>query len=518
MQVLVTADQMQQCDRIAITKYAIPGLLLMENAGRACVEELTRRYGSVESRQVVVFCGKGNNGGDGFVVARHLLNLGARVYVALLCRKSEVKGDAKTNLQVLLKLLKDRQPDLAMQEISASLTRLPTPDIVVDAIFGTGFSGSVRGMQERAIRWINAKGKYTVAVDIPSGANATTGAVEGICVNANLTVTMGLAKVGQYVGACRDHTGDLVPVDIGIPRRAFASIASPAARILADDVKSVLPKRSLTAHKHSVGKIFILAGSRGLTGAPIMCAQGAMRSGAGAVVLGVPRSIHGALVRKATEVMMTPLEETSEGTIAAAALKVINERVEWADVVVIGPGLSVNKETGQLIRDIVSRIHKPIVIDADGLTAIAEQPSLLKRRRIPAVLTPHVGELSRLIGKPTKEIETLRVQIGRSSAQQLKSIVVLKGSPTVTATPSGSTYLNSTGNPGMATAGAGDVLAGVIAAFIGQGMTPEDAAYSGVFVHGLAGDMASEQLGQRSVMAMDIADALSGALSRSEGA
>jgi len=249
-----------------------------------------------------------------------------------------------------------------------------------------------------------------------------------------------------------------------------------------------------------------------------MCAQGAMRSGAGAVVLGVPRSIHGALVRKATEVMMTPLEETSEGTIAAAALKVINERVEWADVVVIGPGLSVNKETGQLIRDIVSRIHKPIVIDADGLTAIAEQPSLLKRRRIPAVLTPHVGELSRLIGKPTKEIETLRVQIGRSSAQQLKSIVVLKGSPTVTATPSGSTYLNSTGNPGMATAGAGDVLAGVIAAFIGQGMTPEDAAYSGVFVHGLAGDMASEQLGQRSVMAMDIADALSGALSRLEGA
>jgi NAD(P)H-hydrate epimerase len=517
MQVLVTADQMQQCDRSAIKTYGIPGILLMENAGRACVDELTDRYGSVDGRQVVVLCGKGNNGGDGFVIARHLLNRGARVHLALLCKKSDVKGDCRINLMVLLKMLKSRHAALTVQEISGSLSRLPTPDIIIDAIFGTGFSGEVRGLHRRAISWINEQQKHTVAVDIPSGANATNGIVESVSVKADLTVTMGLAKVGHYVGACRDHAGEVVPVDIGIPRAVYGSIGVPTFRVHADDVKGMLPNRPLIAHKHSVGKVFVLAGSRSLTGAPVMCAYAAMRSGAGAVVLGVPRSIHGALVRKLTEVMITPLEETSEGTVAITALDAIKERVLWADVVVIGPGLSLNAETGRVVRTLVATTNKPIVLDADGLTAVAEETSLLKKRKSPAVLTPHAGELARLLAKPSTEIEVSRVDIARAAAGQLKSIVILKGSPTVTATPAGTVYMNSTGNPGMATAGSGDVLAGVIAALIGQGMRAEQAAYAGVFVHGLAGDRGTAQFGQRGVMAMDIADAVPGALALVEG-
>lgn len=518
MQVLVSADQMQRCDSVAIKKYGIPGLLLMENAGRACVEELTTRFGKVEGRRVVVLCGKGNNGGDGFVIARHLLNQGARVHVALLCKKSEMKGDAKANLQILVKLLGDRHADLALQEITGSMARLPKPDIIVDAIFGTGFAGGIRGVYLNAIRWINEQKKYTVAVDVPSGANATTGAVENVCVDANLTVTMGLAKVGHYVGACRDHAGEVVAVDIGIPRTVYDAIPRPIIRVDAGDIKRVLPRRPLIAHKHSVGKVFILAGSRSLTGAPVMCSHAAMRSGVGAVVLGVPRSIHGALVRKLTEVMITPLEETAEGSVGVAARESIDERVSWADVVVIGPGLSLNEETLSMVRDLVAAVNKPIILDADGLTAVAEQTGLLKRRKIPAILTPHVGELARLIGRPSREIEVARVDTARTTASALKSIVVLKGSPTVIATPEGHVYLNPTGNPGMATAGAGDVLAGVISAFVGQGMNPEQAAYAGVFVHGRAGDKATVQFGQRGLMAMDIAEALPGTLAELEGA
>jgi hydroxyethylthiazole kinase-like uncharacterized protein yjeF len=514
MQLLSTASEMQVFDRLAINKFRIPGLTLMENAGRAFVDELQRRVGSVSGKNVAVVCGKGNNGGDGFVIARHLANRGAKVYVLALTSRREVKGDAKANLAILLKMCAASDQSIVFHESMTFEKRPPVraPDIIVDAVFGTGFLGGVHGAAERAIRWMNGQHCFVAAVDIASGVSATTGIVENLAVRADLTVTMGLAKIGHYAGPGREHSGEVVVAEISIPQSLFKPQRGNVFRVLGEDVKGAMPHRPLTAHKHSVGKIFVLAGSRNLTGAPTMCAQSAMRVGAGTVVLGVPRSIYSTLVRKVTEVMVIPLEETPEGSISKEALEQITQKVEWSDVVVLGPGLSMNRETQQVIWELLPSIDKPVVIDADGLNALAANLSPLKRRNHATILTPHVGELSRLIKKDGKRIELFRVEVAQRAARQLKSVLVLKGSPTVTGTPAGLAFVNSTGNPGMATAGAGDVLAGVIAGLLGQGMGPVEAAYAGVYIHGMAGDIGAKRFGQRGLMAMDILHHITDAL------
>jgi ADP-dependent NAD(P)H-hydrate dehydratase / NAD(P)H-hydrate epimerase len=506
MQLLATAEEMQDVDRAAIRGIGIPGLLLMENAGRAFVEELENRIGSLASKHVAIVCGKGNNGGDGFVIARHLLNKGSSVSVLLLCKRREVSGDAATNLGILLKMLKSegRRSSLREMKSARQFTGERRPDVIVDAIFGTGFSGSVRGLQERAIRWVNRQESFVASVDIPSGVNATTGIVENVAVKADLTVTMGLAKIGHYVGSGRECSGEVNVVDISIPRHLYTRGKGRVNRVLADDVAKALPRRPLIAHKHSVGKIFVLAGSRTLTGAPFMASQSAMRSGAGAVILGVPASIHGVLARKVTEVMVTPLEETQDGTVSLSAWETIRLRTDWADVVVIGPGLSQNPETEEVVLRLLSTVEKPVVLDADGLTMAASDLSSLKKRKHMTILTPHVGELRRLTGVDSDYIELHRVDVALKAARLLRSIVVLKGAPTITGTPDGHTFVNSTGNPGMATAGSGDVLTGLIASLLGQGMSGASAAFSGVFIHGMAGDMSAKKYGQRGMMAMDI--------------
>ncbi len=504
MQMLATADQMRAFDRIAITTCGIPALVLMENAGRAFVDELEKRAGGLSGKSIIVMCGKGNNGGDGYVIARHLINHKATVRVVLLCHRREVKGDAKTNLDILFKMR--QEPALQIIELKGirGLASLQSADIIVDAIFGTGFSGKVKGIQQKAIEWINGQKSFVASVDIASGVNASTGRVENCAVEAKSTVTMGLAKVGHFVGAGREHSGDVTIADISIPQSILRPDARQIYRVTAEDVASALPKRALTAHKYSVGKVFVLAGSRGLTGAPYMCSQAAMRAGAGGVILGVPRSIYNPLVRKLTEVMVTSLEETADGSVADASRDVINEKIEWANVVVIGPGLSRNPETQRLLLHLIPSIAKPLVLDADGLNCVARDISVVRRRKHPTILTPHVGELSRLLKKKADVIELNRVVVARDASDELRSIVVVKGSPSVTGSPNGPSYINPTGNPGMATAGAGDVLTGIIAGLIGQGMSSTDASYCGVFIHGLAGDMAANHYGQRSVMALDI--------------
>ena len=514
MQLLSTADQMQGFDSMAIGKYAIPGLILMENAGRAFVDNLARRLTSVERSSVFVFCGKGNNGGDGFVIARHLGNRGCRVRAFLIGNRRDVKGDAKTNLAIFMKMASRAKSLLRFQEITSSgqLARLPKPDVIVDAIFGTGFSGKVNGIHQHAIQWINKQGCFVASVDIPSGANASTGAVENLAVKADMTVSMGLAKVGHFVGAGREHAGEVAIADISIPSFMFQPEGRQAFRILAGDVAQVLPKRPPSAHKYSVGKVFVLGGSKSFTGAPCMCAQAAMRSGAGAVILGFPKSLHGTFARKLTEVILAPLEETAEGTISLGALDAIRERISWADTVAIGPGLSRNPETQEIVCRLVASIEKPMVIDADALTALAGHTSILKARKGTTILTPHVGELARLTQDDPTQIEMRRVEVARNAAARFKSVLVLKGSPTVTATPAGMGYLNSTGNPGMATIGSGDVLTGLIAGLLAQGMKAEEAAYSGVFIHGMAGDLAARRFGQRSMLALDILDQMAPAI------
>ncbi len=517
MQPLATAEQMQRFDSSAINKYSLPGIVLMENAGRAFADVLEKYVSSVEGKSIFIICGKGNNGGDGFVIARHLSNRGARVHVALLAKKKDVKGDAKTNLDILLKMVSSKKSFITFDEVSSvkKLEQLLKPDVIVDAIFGTGFSGEVKGFYAKTIEWINNQQSFVAAVDIPSGVNATAGIVENIAVKANLTITMGLAKIGHYVGDGREHSGTVEVVDISIPSFILHQFHTPrlvggqaTLRVEKEDVRRSLPQRPSTAHKYSVGTVLVIAGSRSFTGAPLMTAVSAMRAGAGAVILAVPKSIHAALIKKATEVMMVALEETEEGTISLKAIDEINKRLLWADVVALGPGLSQNLETRQLVHKLVQDIYKPLVLDADGLGMMAYDISILKKRIGETIITPHVGELRLLTKLDRDYIETNRVEVARTQAKNLHSILVLKGSPTATGTPDGRVFLNSTGNPGMATAGSGDVLTGIISSFLAQGMLPEEAAYCGVFVHGMAGDIAAKKFGERSIMAMDILDCI----------
>jgi ADP-dependent NAD(P)H-hydrate dehydratase / NAD(P)H-hydrate epimerase len=514
MQLVATAEQMQKFDRAAIKGLSIPGLVLMENAGRAFVDALQGHTGSLESRSVTVVCGKGNNGGDGFVIARHAANRGARVEVLLLAKPSEIRGDAAENLAAIRRMAARKESGV---RLTSTLTprsiknRRPGP-LVVDAVFGTGFTGVPRGVFKAAIEWINGSRGYVAAVDIPSGVNGNTGEVASVAVRANLTVTMGLAKIGHYTGAGRECTGDLVIAEISIPQFLFKPRAQQTFRVVSRDVRSALPDRPLTAHKYSVGKVLVVGGSRSFTGAPYMTALAALKSGAGAVVLGLPESIHALMARKLTEVILLPLPETPEGTLSAEGIDQILARVSWADAVAVGPGLGRNAVTDGFVLRILPRIDKPLVVDADALNALAGDIRVVGKRRMPTILTPHTGELARLTGWRGDRIDSDRVLASRKAAERLRSILLLKGAPTVTSIPHGPSYINSTGNSGMATIGSGDVLTGLIAGLCAQGMPAAEAAWAGAHIHGRAGDLAASQLGERSLLAMDILDRLPDAL------
>lgn len=508
MEPLVTAAEMRECDALAIKKFRMPGVALMENAGRGVAMAIEKHFGSQRGNTIFIFCGKGNNGGDGFVAGRHLLNCGARVVIIVVGRIRHVRGDAKIHLDVAKKIASENNGQkLRIIEFRSTqqLSRIGKPNIIVDALFGTGFSGEVKKPYREVIQWVNASGVPLVAVDIPSGVNADNGETASIAVRASLTVTMGLKKIGLVVGKGLECTGAIVVEDIGVRESILKSRKFRTFLVQQRDVQEILPRRSIDAHKHSVGKVFVLAGSRGLTGAAAMASQAALRLGAGAVVLGTPQSVYPILAKKLTEVMVEPLEETDEGSVSFSALPAIEKMMTWADVVVVGPGLSRQLETRELVWRIVAQFNKPLLIDADGINALAENKSILKTRRNEnVILTPHTGEFSRLIGVPPKEIEHNRVGIARQFARSLKLTLVLKGAPTVTATRDGDTFINSTGNPGMATAGSGDVLAGIIASLWAQKMAMHEACYCGVFVHGLAGNLAKDKYGERGMLATDI--------------
>jgi NAD(P)H-hydrate epimerase len=519
MQLLATAEQMQEFDRSAIKGLSIPGLLLMENAGRSFVDLLECAIGPVARKEITVLCGKGNNGGDGFVIARHCAIRGAQVVVTLLARPGELKGDAAANFAPLKAMAANRNSGIRIETPSGGgKLRIKAHKIVIDAIFGTGLTKNPAGIFASAIRWANSSGAFIAAVDIPSGVNGSTGAAADPAIRADMTVAMGLTKIGHYLSPGRELSGNLEIGDIGVPPFLFAPPAEPVWRVLDTDVARALPRRPATAHKYSVGKVFVLGGSRGFTGAPSLAALAALRSGAGAVVLGVPASIHPMLVKKLTEVILLPLPETAEGTIAPEGFDRIAERCSWADVVALGPGLGRNSATDGILLALLKKIERPVVLDADGLTAVAGSLSILGKRTQPTILTPHAGELGRLIGVSAEAIESRRVDIARDSAKKLKSVLVLKGSPTVTSWPRGPVCMNSTGNPGMATIGSGDVLTGVISGFAAQGMPAPEAAWAGVYIHGKGGDIAAGRLGQRSLLASDILDSIPEALQETGGA
>ena len=505
MEPIVTSEEMRAIDRHATKHLRIPSLLLMENAGRGVADVIERTYSPLKGKSIAVVCGKGSNGGDGFVAARHLALLGATVHILPVGGVSSLAGDTKINFNIV----KQMEAQGSDGGVKLKIHRSPKPgmlpkfDLIVDALIGTGFSGSPRRNVEQWIQWMNFSHAPIVSVDLPSGVNADNGDAAKLAVRADKTVTMSMRKIGLTIGKGKNLAGRIKIIDLGIPHLQLKSHAT--FLVEGTDVLSALPARRFDAHKHSVGKILIIAGSRGLTGAAAMSSVSAMRTGAGSVVLCTPQSVYPILASKLTEVMVHPMPETSQGSLSLGAYEALTRHCDWADVVVIGPGLSRNDETQALVSKLVQNCQKPMLLDADALFAISGDLSVLKKRKTDhLILTPHLGEFAKLTGEPIDKIQLDRVERARTFARKHDVTLVLKSETTVTATSMGTVFVNPTGNPGMATAGSGDVLSGVIAGVWAQGMEPESAAWTGVYLHGLAGDLAAAKFGERSVMALDI--------------
>lgn len=501
---------MRSADRRAISKLGVPQAILMENAGRSVAEGAADVLGGVRGKLIAIVCGKGNNGGDGFVAARHLLAAGATVRVIMLARQSDLGGETRRQFAILRRLEKGRGGLVILPAASSKrFTGAGRPAAVIDAILGTGFRGKLRGPVKRAVEWINAAGCPVISVDIPSGLNSDDGTVTDLSVRADLCVTMGTLKTGMLLGSGPEMCGRIIVANLGVGMEELAPSGERIYRLLDKDIRGILPSRPRTSHKHSVGKILVLTGSVGLTGAAALAAAAAMRSGAGAVILGVPRSIYPVLAKKLTEVMVKPLPESPGGTLCAASLGAVEKELDWADVILTGPGLGMGDDTHDFMENLLKSRNKRFLIDADGLNHIAEDKKLLRHlKRNTCILTPHAGEFGRLTGFSAPEIEKGRIILTREYARRCGVTLVLKGSPTVIADPAGNVYINSTGNPGMATAGMGDVLAGIISALWAESDQPAGSACGGVFVHGRAGDLSRKSLGMRSLVARDVLNRL----------
>jgi NAD(P)H-hydrate epimerase len=499
---------MKALDRSAIEDYGISGLVLMENAGRQVVDVIRRVMGGVRGKVVTVFIGKGNNGGDGLVIARHLLNMGAEVKVLSIVNVGEINGDAAINLEIWRKM--DQKVYSIHQGDGINIVKLAlmNTDLIVDAIYGTGFHGTMWEKVGRVIEVLNKSGKPIVAVDIPSGLEAGTGRVSGPCVSAHYTVTFGLPKLGLYLEPGADHTGEITVADISLPGVLVQKEAPQRYLITAECVKKWLPTRPSVAHKGNFGRVLIIAGSRGMTGAASLAGEAALRSGAGLVTVAVPETLHDIMEVKLTEAMTIPLPDTGSGSLSREALQHILRILKNMDVLAIGPGLSQAPETITLVRELIPSIKIPFVLDADALNALAGEVGILSKLQAPAVITPHPGEMARLMGSAPKDVQEDRIGSAVKAATSWNVVTLLKGSRTVVAAPDGAVYINPTGNPGMATGGSGDVLTGIIASLIAQGLKPVRAAAAGAYLHGLAGDLAVREKGMMGLIAGDIISAL----------
>lgn len=509
---VVTAQQMRQIDSQTIDTVGIPGIVLMERASLA-VLELVKRLLPNKGR-VSIFAAKGNNGGDGLAVARHLLHNGYEVSVYLVSEASQFSGDAKSNLQILQNLNFPLKSILEESDLALHKSDILASDLFIDAIFGTGLKGVVRGFIAELIEFLNSSSVPILAIDLPSGLEADAGQIHGACIKAAYTVTIGLPKRGLLLYPGAKYVGQLSIADIGFPAQVIESQNILVNLMGPADAKRLLPSRPKEAHKGSFGHVFLVSGSEGLTGAATLSSLAVLRSGAGMATLAIPKSLNDIMEVKLTEVMTLPLEETEARSLSKKALDKILHflQIRKVEVLAIGPGLSRHPDTVTLVHELVQIASQPKVIDADALNAISEKTELLDQLGENSVLTPHLGEMSRLLGCSAKEIEADRINMAQSFAKTHKLNLVLKGAPTVIADPYGNAYLNSTGNPGMATAGMGDVLTGVIAGLLAQGLSPINAAISGVYLHGMAGDIAASQKGEHGIIATDVLEALPSAI------
>ena len=502
---VATAEEMQELDRKAIETYRIPGIVLMENAGRGAAELILNTFPDLHKKKVAIIAGKGNNGGDGLVIARYLLNKGISVRVYLLADPKGLRGDAETNFNIFHRMKGEVISVPSSKDYIKVKRDLERFDILVDGIFGTGLDAEVRGYYREVIDHLNMLQKPMVAIDIPSGLDADTGKPLGTAVHASLTITFGLPKIGHLIPPGLDYVGEVKVIDIGIPKRLVEEEKIPTYLLEKEEIQRWLSiPRNPDTHKGDYGHLLVIAGSVGKTGAAALACQAALRMGAGLVTLAIPKSLNAIMETKLTEVMTEPLPETPKQTLSLRAFSTIVRLCENKKAVIIGPGLGTYKETLSLVLKLIRTLDVPIILDADGLTALTTQTKTLPVANRLLILTPHPGEMAKLVRSQVKEILEDRIGLSRNFSQSQHAHLVLKGHPTLISTPKGEIFINPTGNPGMASGGTGDVLTGMIGGLVCQGFDILPSLQIAVYLHGLAGDEGVKGMGEKSLTASDI--------------
>lgn len=523
---VVTAKEMQNIDGKTIRDFGVPGHVLMERAGVAAASRLKEFF---ERKKTIVLAGGGNNGGDGIVVARELFNSGWNVKVLLLIREDKLSPDCLSQLRTAKEtgVPVEFRTEITEKDLHGA--------VVVDAMLGTGLNKEIEGGMARVITFLNDSDSPVLSVDIPSGISSDSGQVMGVAVKAECTVTFGLPKRGHLLYPGAEYTGRLFVEDIGFPEGLLTSDDLNVELLEKSFISSLIPERPAHSHKGDYGHVLIVAGSKGKTGAALMAARACMRAGAGLVTIGVPESLLDVFQSCVTEEMTLPLNDRGDGSLSSKAADIILRFLsERADVLCIGPGIGVSDDTHELMIEIIKSSTVPLVVDADGINALSETrgrvqgaKDALKKTRAPIIFTPHPGEMNKLMSRKSEEkkiltpeselrarIERDRINTALSFSKETGTYLVLKGVPTVIAGPEGRAFINSTGNPGMATAGTGDVLTGMISSFLAQGLNPLNAGILGVYMHGLAGDIAAEDKGFHSLIASDLIDALPAAFKK----
>ena len=502
---ILSAEAMREVDRSAIEELGIPSLVLMENAAIGVVDAIGEIY--EEAGSAAIFCGPGNNGGDGLAIARHLAVRGYEVKVFLAAGRRGMRGDAEVQLGIC------RRQGLAIQEVAdedsvvEALEEAGGADLIVDALFGTGLSKPLEGLLADLVQGLNDLPVPRISVDLPSGLNGSRSEPLGPHVEADLTVTFAAPKIAHVFPPASESVGELVVTDLGIPPELVeeAEEAGGALHLLVgEELSGLLPEREPGTHKGDYGHVLIVAGSLGKGGAAVLAARAAVRSGAGLVTVAVPEPILSVVDLGSIESMTLPLSAGGAGQIVDAAADRVLAAAEGKSVLALGPGVGQEDETAGAVRRIALEVQVPLVLDADGINAFAGRCAELAGRSAETVLTPHPGELGRLLGISTSDVQGDRFAATRRAAVEAEAVVVLKGHRTLVATPGGEVHVNTTGNPGMASGGTGDVLTGLIAGLLAQGLGALDAARLGVYLHGLAGDLAAARTGEAALAAGDL--------------
>jgi len=515
---VLTAAEMRDVDRLTTERYGIPSLLLMENAAMQTLRAIERKFGAVADRRILVLCGKGNNGGDGAAFARQAWMRGARVDVLLLTHVENASGDARINFEIVRNLAAQSGAlrffeGVELETWRAFREHLERYDILVDGLLGTGVERPAEGLYGEIIADLarfaeSRRATRIVSIDLPSGMAADRAQVIGPTVRADLTVTFTAPKPALVLPPAYVYAGEVVVAPIGSPEELIRSVGATLNLVEASDVRRWLERtrRRPLSHKGTYGHVLLIAGSRGKPGAACLAARAALTAGAGLVTVATVPSCQSIIVAQVAEAMTEALEETPEGTIAEHALPRALELAAARDVLALGPGLTTEASTRRFVRELVSRARCPIIVDADGLNNLAPWPEELNGRERPVIATPHPGEMARLIERTTQYVVEHRVDVAREFATKHHVWLVLKGHRTLIATPEGQVYVNPTGNAGLATAGSGDVLTGILAGCLAQdrGRDPTDAVLAAVYVHGLAGDVAARRVGARAMLASDV--------------